>query len=208
LFFKWLQRKKQAKGFGIHSPFAYDFVTRVIHEEYGYTVFLDIDQILRDQKIATTEKKLHHLSYRLVRYFKPGKILELDTGQGVNTLYISAASKDTVCHCFDPEMKNVLLARNLHTMFNRHVEFIDEIDLSESYDGIFVYLNGFPIDMENLLSMSSNDTFWVIAGIKSGSGKRFWNAIVADERARITFDMKDTGIVVLKKSYHKANYLI
>ena len=101
-----------------------------------------------------------------------------------------------------------MLARNLHTTYNRHVEFIDEIDLSELYDGIFVYLNSFPVDMESLLSMSSDDTFWVIAGIKSGNGKRFWKAVVADERARITFDMKDIGVVVLKKSYHKASYLI
>ncbi|HMM17827.1 MAG: hypothetical protein VB075_16345 [Petrimonas sp.] len=206
--FKWFKRRKQARGFGIHSPFAYNFVTHVVNEEYGYTAFLDIDQLLRTHNIETADKKLHHLSYRLVRYFKPGKILELDTGKGVNTLYISAASKDAVCHCFDPEGKNVLQAGNLHTTFNRYVEFIDEIDLSELYDGIFVYLNTFPVDMESLLSMSSDDTFWVIAGIKSGNGKHFWKAVVADERARITFDMKDIGVVVLKKSYHKANYLI
>ena len=206
--FKWLKRRKQAKGFGIHSPFAYDFVTHVINEEYGYTAFADIDRLLRAHNIETADKKLHHLSYRLVRFFKPAKILELDTGKGVNTLYISAASEDAVCHCFDPEGKNVLLARNLHTTFNRHVEFIDEIDLCGSYEGIFVYLNRFPVDIEHLLSMSSGDAFWVVAGIKSGNGKRFWKAVVADERARITFDMKDIGVVVLKKSYHKANYLI
>ncbi len=208
MFFKWLKRRRQAKGFGIHSPFAYDFVTHVINEGYGYTAFPDIDRLLRVHGIETADKRLHRLSYKLVRYFKPGKILELDTGKGVNTLYISAASKDAVCHCFDPEGKNVLLARNLHTTFNGHVGFIEEIDLSESYDGIFVYLNTFPIDIEHLLSMSSDDTFWVIAGIRSGGGKRFWKAIVADERARVTFDMKDIGVVVLKKSYHKANYLI
>lgn len=206
--FKWLKRRKQARGFGIHSPFAYNFVTHIINEEYGFTAFLDIDRLLCAHNIATADTKLHHLSYKLVRYFKPGKILELDTGKGINTLYISAASKDAVCHCFGSEKENVLLARNLHRTFNRHVEFINEIDLSESYDGIFVYLNTSPVDMESLLSMSSDDTFWVIAGIKSGNGKRFWKAVVADERARITFDMNDIGVVVLKKSYHKANYLI
>ncbi|MEA4948398.1 MAG: hypothetical protein VB075_16720 [Petrimonas sp.] len=208
MFLKWLKRKKQAKGFGIHSPFAFNFITNVIYEKHGYTAFSDIDQVLRDHNIVTSDEKLHYLSYRLVRYFQPEKILELDTGKGVNTLYISSASKDAVCHCFDPEGKNILMARNLHTKFNKNVGFIDEIDISELYDGIFVYLNRFPIDMENLLSMSSDETFWVITGIKSGNGRRFWKTVVADERARITFDMKDIGIVILKESYHKANYLV
>lgn len=208
MFFKWLKRKKQAKGFGIHSPFAFDFITNVIYEKHWHTAFLDIDQILSENNIEATDQKLHHLSYRLVRHFQPKKILELEIGEGVNTLYISSAAKDATCHCFDPTGRNVLVARNLHAKFSRNVGFIDELDVYQSYDAIFVYLNTFPIDMENLLSMSSDDTFWVISGIKSGNGKRFWKNIVKDERARLTFDMKDIGIVILKKSYHKLNYLI
>ncbi len=208
MFFKWLKRKKQAKGFGIHSPFAFDFVTNVIYEKHGHTAFLDIAQLLANNNIETTDEKLHQLSYRLVRHFRPGKILELETGKGVNTLYISSAARDAVCHCFDPSGKSILMARNLHDKLNKNVEFLDELDVEQSYDAIFVYLNAFPIDMENLLSMSSDDTFWVITGIKSGSGKRFWKGIVKDERVSLTFDMKDIGIVILKKSYHKANYLV
>ncbi len=208
MFFKWLKRKKQAKGFGIHSPFAFNFVTNVIYEQHGYNIFLDVEQLLSDNNLKTTDQKLHHLSYRLIRFFQPKKILELETGKGVNTLYISSVSRDAACQCFDPTGENVLSARNLHTTYSRNVEFIDELDVNQSYDAIFVYLNTFPIDMENLLSMSTDNTFWVITGIRSGNGKRFWKNIVKDERARLTFDMKNIGIVILKKSYHKLNYFI
>ncbi|MDO5664573.1 MAG: hypothetical protein Q4G63_04845 [Bacteroidia bacterium] len=204
----WLIRKKHAKGFGIHSPFAFNFITNVIYEKHGYTAFEDIEQILLNNDIETTEKKLHHLSYRLVRYFQPKKIFEFGAEKGVNTLYISAAFKNATLKCFDPAEGNTLMARNLHTVFNKDVEFIDKVDISESYDGIFVYPNTFSIDIESLLSMSVDDTFWVITGIKFGNGKRFWKNIVKDKRARLTFDMKDIGIVILKKSYHKKNYLI
>ncbi|OPZ26645.1 MAG: hypothetical protein BWZ00_01618 [Bacteroidetes bacterium ADurb.BinA174] len=208
MFFKWLKRKKQAKGFGIHSPFAFNFVTNVIYEKHGYNAFGDIEQLLQDNNLETTDQKLHQLSYRLVRYFQPKKILELETGKGVNTLYISLAAKDATCYCFDPNGENILLPRNLCATYNKNVEFIDELDVFQSYDGIFVYFNTFPIDVENLLSMSSDETFWVITGIKSGNGKRFWKKIVEDERVPLTFDMKDIGIVILKKSYHKLNYLV
>ncbi len=208
MLFKWFQRKRHAKGFGIHSPFAFNLVTNVIYEKHWYTAFLDIEQLLSENNLETTDKKLHHLSYRFVRYFRPKKILELEPGTGINTLYISSAANNTVCHCFDPEGKNTLMARNLHTTYNRNVEFIEEIDIDGSYDGIFVYPGAFPIDVENLLLMSNDDTFWVIKGIKSDNGKRFWRKIVKDERARITFDIKDVGIVILKKSYYKAKYFV
>lgn len=208
MFFDFLHRKKRAAGHGVHSPFAFHFITDVIYEKHGYNAFSDIDKILSEQQIDVRNKKLHYLSYRLIRYFQPEKVIEIETGKGVNTLYISAASKDAVHHCFDPTGENVLMARNLHTTFSKNVEFIEEIDVSESYDGIFVYLDTFLIDMENLLVMSNDNTFWVITGIRSGNGKRFWKNIVKDERARLTFDLKDIGIVILKKSFNKLNYLI
>ena len=38
------QRKRHARGFGVHSPFAYRFVTDVIHPgRYGYYAFDEID---------------------------------------------------------------------------------------------------------------------------------------------------------------------
>lgn len=208
MLFKWFQRKRHAKGFGIHSPFAFDLVTNVIYEKHWYTAFLDIAQLLSDNNLEITDKKLNHLSYRLVRYFQSKKILELETLSGINTLYISSATKDVICHCFNPEGKSILMARNLHATYKRNIEFIKEIDIDESYDGIFVYPDTFPIEMEKLLLMSNDDTFWVIKGIKSDNGKRFWKKVVKDERARITFDMIDIGIVILKQSYNKQHYLI
>lgn len=208
LFFNWLRRKKHAKGFGIHSPFAFNFVTNVIYEKHWHTSFTDIRKILSEHHLETANQKLHHLSYRLVSYFKPEKVLEIETGEGINTLYISAYSKDTLCECFNPTGENVLLARNLQHTFNKNVEFIDELDVCRKYDAIFLYLYTFSINMENLLLMSSDNTFWVISGIRSGNGKRFWRNIVQDERSRLTFDMKDIGIVILKKSFHKMHYFI
>ena len=92
MFFKWLKRKKQAKGFGIHSPFAFNFVTNVIYEKHGYNAFGDIEQLLQDNNLETTDQKL--ISYRTGL---SGIFSQEDTwtrtGKGVNTLYISLATK-------------------------------------------------------------------------------------------------------------------
>ncbi|MDO5523979.1 MAG: hypothetical protein Q4G48_08045 [Bacteroidia bacterium] len=208
MFFNWLHRKRRAKGFGIHSPFAFNLVTEVIYEKHAHTAFFDIQKVLSEHGAETDGQKLHHLSYRLVRYFKPERALEIATGKGINTLYISAGYKDVSCECFGSAADNVLLARNLHRTFNKNVKFIDELDAGRRYDAIFLYLNAFSADMEDLFSMSSERAFWVITGINRRNGKQFWRNIVQDERARLTFDMNDMGVVILNKSYHKANYFI
>lgn len=208
MFFDLPRRIRQAKGHGIHSPFAFHFITGVIYEKYGYNAFSDMEKILSEHRMVTSDQKLHHLSYRLVRYFRPEKVLEIGSGKGINTLYIGAADKNLACFCFDSNKENRDIAGSLLRNSGRNIQFPDKIDDTDTYGGIFVYFHALPVSIENLLSMSTDDTFWVITGIKSGCGKHFWKKIVSDERIKLTFDMKDRGIVVLKKSYHKANYLI
>lgn len=208
MFFNWLQRKRHAKGFGIHSPFAFNFITQIVYEKHGYYAFSDIANILSAHNIQETNVKINHLSYRVVTHFRPKTILEMGLSDGINTLYIGSASPDATRHCLYSEDKKTLLASNLQEYYSKNVEIIDKVDSSECYDAIFIYLNRFAVDTDKLFSMSSDNTFWVISGIKSGNGRRLWKNIVKDKRSRITFDMKDIGIVILKQSYNKRHYLI
>lgn len=186
MIFDWFKRLKHARGHGIHSPFAFHLITGVIYEKHRYYAFDDIEDALRKNQIETYNHTLHHLSYRLVRHFRPAKVLEINSPNGINALYINAANKEAVCH--NPEFH--------------------QTNAVPLYDAIFIYPTDKCIDAESLFSMSSDDTFWVISGIKSGATKHFWRKIVKDDRARITFDRKNIGIVFLKKAYNKQNYLI
>lgn len=209
MILNWIRRKKQARGHDVHSPFAYQLITDVIHEKHEYNVFSDIEETLPDYYIETSHQQLHHLSYRLVKHFKPQNVLEIESGKGINTLYICAADENIRCRCFEENKQESIIAENLIIgNKNKNIRLIDEIDDSDKYDAIFVYLNTFPIDIEILLSMSTNNTFWVLTGIESGNGKRFWKRIVKDKRVRVTFNLKDIGIAVLNESYHKENYLV
>lgn len=209
MIFNWIQRKRHAKGFGIHSPFAFHFVTGVIYEKHAYNAFFDIAKILCENGIQTTESKLHHLSYRLIRYFRPEKILEINSGKGINSLYICHSDKQLVCRCVETDDKNRIAAKRLLESIGRKADFLVKTDRSDSYNGIFLYLKNIPVDdTESLFSISKEEAFWVVSGIKSHTGKHFWKKIVEDKRVAITFDMKELGIAILKKSHHKSNYLI
>lgn len=47
--FDWLKRLRSSRGFGIHSPFAYNFVLNVLRERYPYYAYDEI--IERDYRL-------------------------------------------------------------------------------------------------------------------------------------------------------------
>ncbi len=118
-FFRY---KIQAKSeFKIHSPFAYDFYTKVIRSKQKFPEELIVVEKIRknacrssayivvsdfgtgkltkpaERKISdiirhyTNSKKDAYLLYRIVQYVKPYQILELGTSLGISAMYMSLA---------------------------------------------------------------------------------------------------------------------
>ncbi len=112
------------KGHGIHSPFVFDLVIKVLNDKNQYEDYGRIEslrkELLKDKTALTIEdfgagsatglskqrsiqqiagsslKKPTYakLLYRLVKYFQPQQILELGTSLGITTSYLAAAKKD------------------------------------------------------------------------------------------------------------------
>ncbi len=179
-----IRRKIKAKGHGIHSPFAYEFITKVIYSGYAYYAYFDIKKLLAKQKIEPYNERLHHLSYRLIQYFKPDKTLEINPENNINSLYLCHSGKEMILHS------------------------LEEANEKQKYDAIFIYLIDEKSNIDFLLSISNENCFWLLSGINSKTGKHIWKKIVKDSRVQFTFDMKDIGIVVLKKDFLKSHYLI
>lgn len=121
-YFKYYLSASGSRGHGTHSPFVFEFITRVLNDRAnypGYTVveklrsqLLSDDSILtvddlgagssvskRDQrsvssiaKNAAKPAKFGQLLYRMVRYYKPRNILELGTSLGISTCYLGLAN--------------------------------------------------------------------------------------------------------------------
>lgn len=64
----WLKRWWRGKGFGIHSPFAYYFVTRVLRERLPYYSYPQIDRLASSGAIPAEELKL---LFRVICHFSP-----------------------------------------------------------------------------------------------------------------------------------------
>ena len=113
-----------AKGHGVHSPFVYDFIRKVLLDNRTFYSYEAIEacrkQMLQDQRVLQIEdfgagsrikktnqrrvseiaksslkpKKFSQLIFRIINYYGSGNVLELGTSLGITTAYMAAAKED------------------------------------------------------------------------------------------------------------------
>lgn len=109
------------KGHGVHSPFVFEFITKVINDKKDYPSYDSIEfvreKMLQDTHMLTIEdfgagsrvnsnyqrsvqsiaksalkpRKFSQLMHRMVRYYKPETVLELGTSLGITSSYLASA---------------------------------------------------------------------------------------------------------------------
>lgn len=127
LVFKYLRyclTASNGRGHGIHSPFIFEFITKVLNDKTQYADYDIIERLrsemLNDQTVLAVEdfgagssvsktnkrsiasiaknaakpKKYGQLLYRMVKTYQPVTILELGTSLGITTSYLSQAKTD------------------------------------------------------------------------------------------------------------------
>jgi len=125
LAFKYIQycfAASNGKGHGIHSPFIFDFIKKVLNDKNHYPAYESVEQLrkqlLKDQTLLTIKdfgagsaidktnqrtiasiaknaakpKKYGQLIYRMVKYFQPQTILELGTSLGITSSYLATGN--------------------------------------------------------------------------------------------------------------------
>jgi predicted O-methyltransferase YrrM len=127
LAFKYLKYRLTAsngKGHGVHSPFVFEFITKVLNDKRSFDCFPSIEtlrtelknndsqinvpdfgagsrmQLHNKRKISTIArsslkpKKYSRLLFRIVQYYKPATIVELGTSLGITTSYLACANPE------------------------------------------------------------------------------------------------------------------
>lgn len=77
LYLTSFNRYRRSRGFGVHSPFAYHFIKRVIKEQCGYYAYSDIDAAVKKSGMS---RKTARLLFRVANYFNPSSILIVGNG--------------------------------------------------------------------------------------------------------------------------------
>src|SRR6187200_1688659 len=127
LLLKYLQyyfTASNGKGHGMHSPFVFEFITKILNDKNDYSEYEKVEllrrQLLNDNVILEVEdfgagsvvdkknkrsissiaknaakpKKFGQLLFRMAKHYQPANILELGTSLGITTSYLSLAKHD------------------------------------------------------------------------------------------------------------------
>jgi len=112
------------KGHGIHSPFVFDFVRKILMDGSHFPDYAPIEDLRRQLQLdgtlleiedmgagsalqatrqrsiadlarkAAKPRRLGQLLFRIARYYQPGSILELGTSLGLSTAYLAAGASN------------------------------------------------------------------------------------------------------------------
>lgn len=123
-YFTYYLNADNGKGHGVHSPFVFDLVTKVLNDDRQFYSFEQIEQLrvelLKNSTSITVEdfgagsrvkkspirtvaeiahsslkpKKYGQLLFKLANYFSPSVILELGTSLGITTAYLASANQN------------------------------------------------------------------------------------------------------------------
>ena len=72
--FVWMARFRHRRGYGVHSPFAFRFITDVIYESHPYYAYGELDKML-PLSHRLRKRKGFHLLLRLANHLQPQTIV-------------------------------------------------------------------------------------------------------------------------------------
>lgn len=197
--FIWLSRFRHRCGYGVHSPFAFDFITNVVYEKtpyYAYRPLAEEEKKLpaaRRRRGAGESLKVKRLLFRLVNRTQPAFIVDAGVASA-SSLYLQAARPGA--------------------------EYVEATDLSELFleQGMpvdFLYLHDFrnPEFVEQVfrvcLPRTTSQSVFVIEGIAYNAPMRqLWKRMQAEEKVGITFDLYDVGVLFFDRMKIKQHYVV
>ena len=206
------------KGHGVHSPFVFKLITRVVEEKTPYYRYKDIEEHVDKQGSASKHKinKYDRLSFRLINYFEVKKILEIGTHNGINTLFLTAPDSAIKCTVVEHNQEKAKRAETLYKNWNRDITIIaDKIwpDANEKQDCIYIDLNNcntLPNNITTYLRKISHDkTLIVVKGIRTNRKcKTLWKDIAMMEERTAMLDFFNLGIIFFRKELYRWDYQI
>ena len=229
---KLYRKLRYRKGHGVHSPFVYNLITKVIEENLYFYAFDEIERFRKkvlsqknDLSILTAKetqsREYGALLFRIVNFFKCQMVLQIGSSTGIMSLYLTMASKH--CNCFALEerpnilktVKKFVLAHNLeklHFIEGNTEEALIKLQ-SSSMKADLIFINQLPESMkaEELLALcqplKQEKTILIINEIKKDKRmKELWLTMVNQPQSRVSIDLFALGIVFFDDRLPKKHY--
>lgn len=186
-------------GYGVHSPFAFDFITRVIYERTPYYAYAALQKAEKSQAPHRGKdwnyepRRIKRLLFRIVNYAQPSLIA--DAGRlSASSLYLQAACRKA----------GYTGAGSLDELFLEAGEPVD-----------FLYLHhwqqpGFVEEVFRIcVPRTTGRSVFVVEGIGySRPMREVWRRMLQDPHVVVSFDLHDLGILFFDPQKNRQDYTV
>ncbi|MCM1108961.1 MAG: hypothetical protein NC388_07910 [Clostridium sp.] len=188
-FWIWLKRFRHRKGYGVHSPFAFGFITDVIYESGEYYAYQSLEKHYGQRSFFRHRNKDGRLLFRLANYAMPELILTSGASEE-EIAWLWAGRRTADCREAD---KYVGIPDKRVTLFYVNL------------DG----KNGGEQMFEEWSMQTGSQSVAVVRGIYGTTQRRrWWENMKVRPVVGITFDLYDFGIVFFNHKLFKQHYII
>lgn len=182
----WLLRFRHRCGYGIHSPFAFGFVTGVIYEKAPFYAYAELEHAYACTAHPPLRLKDYKLLFRLANFQRPARCLVYGATEADLMLrFLKAGS--------------------------RHTEFINVKggELVDNTQVDMAVVSHFNLPAARfLLHQLKPGGLLVIIGIDSAPNRAHWLKLVECNPAQVTFDLRDFGLVFFRPDLQREHYVI
>ncbi len=179
----WLRRIRHRKGYGVHSPFAYDLLTQVIYSPGRYYDYAQLDkQFPRWSRLLTHRRRaVDRLLFRLANRWQPERIFAPEV----------------------PEREYNYLRQGC-----RHAKFTS----APSHKGgetvqpsakLLVYIRDSRTPLPSNVGEGS-----ILVVDRLRKNRRLWRQLLHNEQHKVTFDLYDVGIAVFDRRLQRQDYIV
>ena len=216
---------RHRRGHGLHSPYLFEFVNGVLFNSGAVKnpspVRNEHRKLRRENAFvrrSSVSGKYGFLLYRITRWFRPEMIIELGTGMGISTLYLSAGSPGTPLHSIEVNRDRAALAAQLICRLNPGPVSIHWGEMEEKLEDILPLVPGrflAFIDgnhhytptmhyLAKLVERAGEEAVIVLDDIYwSRDMHRAWEEVISWPEIRVSIDLFQMGILLLRKDLQK-----
>lgn len=203
----WLRRFRQRCGYGVHSPFAFDFITYVLYEKGAYYAYRQLDGLLPKhvRQFRLRPRKLLRLFFRLANYSEAKKALFLGDSP-LALAYMKAAVPSAEWKTKFDGHSDAMKMASLANGKEMAQDSFDLMFLGECAEQSLSYSFGDGVGEPFDTSLLPTSKLIIIDDLRHRSA--LFDALKKDDRTTLTFDLYDVGIVMQGLSLNRQDYVI
>jgi predicted O-methyltransferase YrrM len=228
-----LSRHHRSRGFGIHSPFAFNFVLNVLGERAPY---YEYDYIRETRDTVISLAGMHHprhpriiseknakMLFRIVNYFNPEHIFQIGTSYGVSTASMMSVSSQSRLWLYEPSIDRFPLVAQILKPFIDDIEcYYDFKTASQDYDSNldnnmkpFILINAIPQPATYdevqgyLFKILESDGVVIMRNISRDKAmQRLWLSCRDHATYGMTFSNEKISIIVANPKLPRQDFLL